>query len=490
VNLLDRAIAPLFPGWALQRMQARMAIDLAGRAYEAAKVTRGTRSWRTSTDSARLEVETGLATLRARSRDLVRNNPWGIKLRRQLPAHMVGTGVSPRPSDGADTTRRRALRAWDEFSAEADHETGGGFGLLQNLAAGTVVESGEVLLWWEPDSRAVGGWRVRVMEPDYLDETFSEISRNGGNEIVSGVEFDGNGRRVAYHLFREHPGDVGFLRSRRSRDRIRIPAAQIDHVFEPLRPGQVRGVPWMAASALRLRDLDDYLEAERWRKKIAAAFAAFVRTPQPAALSPLGQQSSETATDGSRTGIERIAPGTIKRLAPGEEVSFPTAPTDNGVSDYLRWELFAIAAGCGVPYAELTGDLSNANYSSMRVGKLEFWALLDQWQWNMLAPMMLRRAWQRVQAVSGVPGMPAEWSFPRRQLVDPLKEIEAEEREIRAGLRSQPDAIAARGDDWRAVLAEQAEYLAAAKAAGVAVTTDATLPAKASAPAAEPAPAA
>ena len=142
------------------------------------------------------------------------------------------------------------------------------------------------------------------------------------------------------------------------------------------------------------------------------------------------------------------------------------------MAEYLRWELFAISAGCGVPYAELTGDLSNANYSSMRVGKLEFWALLDQWQSNMLAPMMMRRAWQRVQALGGVPNLPVAWSFPRRQLVDPLKEVEAEVAEIAAGLRSQPDAIAARGDDWRDVIREQGEFLAAAKAAGVAVSTD------------------
>jgi capsid protein len=34
------------------------------------------------------------------------------------------------------------------------------------------------------------------------------------------------------------------------------------HLFERLRPGQVRGVPWFASVILKLRDLDDYDDAE------------------------------------------------------------------------------------------------------------------------------------------------------------------------------------------------------------------------------------
>lgn len=480
--LLERLLAPIAPGWASRRLANRAAFEMALRAYDAARATRATRNWMAGSNSAQEEIRPALASLRNRSRDLCRNNPWGAKIRRQLPAHLVGTGVTPRPTTGADVTRRRALAAWTAWAEATDIEHGAGFEGQQALLAGSVVESGEALLLWTADGRAPGGWTTRVVEADYLDEHFNETSRNGSGRIVNGIEFDAAGRRVAYHLWREHPGDY-LLGGMPSTDRIRVDASRVDHVFEVLRPGQVRGVPWLAASALRLRGLDDYLDSERWRKKVTAAFGVFVMTGGSPAASPMGAQSTETAADAPARGIETIAPGTIKRLRPGEDVKFAQPPSDGGLEAYVRAELLAVAAGCGVPYAEMTGDLSNANYGSMRAGKVEFWALLDAWQWLMLKPMLLSRAWARVQAGGGVPGIPCAWTFPKRMWVDPLKDAQAEILAIRAGLTSQPDAVAARGEDWRELLAEQAEFLAAANALGLTLETDvaATRPAPAAA---------
>lgn len=455
---LERALAPLFPRYALARLQARMAFDEITRAYEAAQPKRGTKGWMTSSSSAPMEDIPAIRTLRNRSRDLVRNNAWARRARRMLPAHIVGTGVMPRPTeDWSDRTKRRALMAWKDWACECDIENGLGFAGLQGLAVGTMVEAGEALLIWDPAPRAPGGWTVRVLEPDYLDEGYNEVSRNGSGRIVGGVEFDASGRRTAYHLFEEHPGDmmpIGLPRHQR----VRIDAMFVDHLFERMRPGQVRGIPWLAASMLGIKNLGDYAEAERWRKKIAAALAAFVVTNNSPAASPLGALTTTTDAQGRQKVTETIAPGTIKRLGIGEDVKFSAPPADVGMNDYMRWELFAIAAGIGVPYAELTGDLSNANYSSMRLGKIEFWALLDTWQANMVQPIILDRAWRRVMATSGVPGMACSWSFPKRTWVDPMKEIQAEILAIENNLLSAPDAIAARGDDWRETLAEQAEF--------------------------------
>jgi lambda family phage portal protein len=471
--LVERALCRIgLPGLGLKMAGARVALAEAERAYDLARTGRQTKGWRAPATSAAAEVAPGLAAMRNRARDLVRNNPWGIKARRQIPAHMVGTGVMPRPTEGADVTRKRALRAWNAWAEETDVETNTGFNGQQALIAGKIFEDGESFLVWTPDANATGGWTTRILEADYLDETYDDMSRNGSGRIVSGVEFDTSGRRVAYHFWRDHPGDTGALGRRFSRDRVRVEAVFVDHVFELLRPGQVRGVPFMAAAGIRLRDLDDYLQAERWRKKIGAAFAAFVTTPSGPAASSLGQVSAETRADGTTRAIETIAPGSIKRLLPGEEVSFSTPPGDATLEAYIKSELMAVAAAIGAPYAEFTGDLRSANYSSMRVGRLEFYVILDAWQTMMLKPMLLRRAWRRVQAGSGVPGLPCEWSFPRRPWVDPESEINAEIRAIRAGLTSQPDAIAARGDDWRAALAEQEQFLREADRLGLVLDTD------------------
>lgn len=467
---IERVIASVAPGWARRRAEDRIAFDMLARYFDAAKPSRATKNWATPQTSADAETLPALAALRARSRDLERNNAWARKAARMLPAHMIGTGVLPRPTSGADATRRRAMGVWESFCETSDAANNLGFYAQQHQAASAVVRDGEVFLRYGIER---GVYTVSVLEGDYLDETYNESSRNGSGSIEAGIEYDASGRRVAYHFFREHPGNWSYARLPNNRERVRVRASDVDHIYEVVRPGQTRGLPWLAASALRMRDMDDYLVAERWRKKVAAAFAAFVTSPNPASSSPVGAyQRTETDDGGNRRGVEQIVPGTIKRLLPGEDIEFPSTPSDNGLGDYLRWELFAISAGIGVPYAELTGDLSNANYSSMRLGKIEFWTLLDAWQWHMLAPMMLRPAWRRVQNAFGVVGMGAEWSFPKRQWVDPEKDVEAEIKAIRAGLMSQPDAIAARGDDWRSVQREQAEFLASANSLGLVYDTD------------------
>ncbi len=472
-GLFDRTLLRIAPRLALRRLESRVRYDMLQRAYDAAKPSRKTKEWKAPGTSAAAEDAPALATLRNRSRDIMRNNPWGKKAKRQLPAHLVGTGVVPRPNSHAETTRKRALAVWNDWSEGADTEGGTGFEGLQNLAMQTIVESGETFAQWEPDAKSAGGWGVRLLEPDYLDETFHETSRNGSGRIVSGVEFDAAGRRAAYHFYRHHPGDLTPM-LRRLGERVRVPAEFVDHVFERVRPGQVRGVPWLSASMLGIRDMADYQDAERWRKKITAAMAAFVTSTGGPAASPLGATSTGTDGEGRQSLMQRILPGTIKHLAPGEDVKFSSPPADQGLEPYLRWEMFAICAGLGIPYAELTGDLSNANYGSMRAGKVEFWALLDVWQWLMVRPMLLQPAWRRVQAVRGVPGITCDWGFPKRMWVDPLKDVAAEVLAARAGLDDTPSQVGARGYDWREKLYSQAEYLALARELGLVLDVDAS----------------
>ena len=44
------------------------------------------------------------------------------------------------------------------------------------------------------------------------------------------------------------------------------------HVFEKQFPGQTRGIPWLAAALDRIKDLDDWFEAELIAKQVEACF--------------------------------------------------------------------------------------------------------------------------------------------------------------------------------------------------------------------------
>ena len=74
--LIEKALAPLFPAWALSRLQSRAAFDSLRAHYDGAKLGRRTKNWHTPSTSALAESRVSLQRLRDRSRDLIRNNPY------------------------------------------------------------------------------------------------------------------------------------------------------------------------------------------------------------------------------------------------------------------------------------------------------------------------------------------------------------------------------------------------------------------------------
>ncbi len=480
MNALDKAIEAMFPRWAASRAYYRSTLQLA-RAYDAAKTGRRTDGWTTPGSSANAELGPAAARIRNRARDLVRNNPFAAIAVRKLAAKTIGTGIVPRLRAGADdrSARRFAADEWAAFVDNADPEGRTSFYGLLHLAARAWFESGEVLLRLIPRPAA---WKLRVplqiqvLEGDFLDGSKTEVLASGG-AIIQGIEYDAAGRRAAYWLFDEHPGDGhgGLLRSGlRSR---RVPAAEILHLFEPLRPGQARGVSVFTPAAMRMRDVDDYDDAEIARKKIGACFAAFVKREGGPAQGPLAGAAATTDAAGRR--VETLAPALIQYLGLGESVDFATPPAADGYVEFMRTQLHAIAAGVGVTYEMLTGDLSQVNYSSLRAGMVDFWDLVDHWQWNVVIPQACQPVWTRVGQLAAAlgrrdPASPwsAVWTPPRRRWVDPVKEVGATRDAVRAGLMTQREAIAEQGWDPDEQLDEIAATNARLDALGVVLDSD------------------
>ena len=329
-----------------------------------------------------------------------------------------GRGLFRGPGQG-EAVAKAADQLWLEFAGHCDADGLTDFGGLQALVVRTMAESGEVLIRLR-DRRVEDGLSVplqlQVLEPDHLDSLKSGELPDGGF-IVQGIEFDALGRRRAYWLFPTHPGD--------SRGRALVskpvPAAQVLHLYERLRPGQVRGVPWFAPVILKLRDLDDYDDAELMRKKIEACFAAFVTGAQDE--DTLGKANINAAGDR----IEAFEPGMIEYLEPGKDVKFATPSANGGYAEYMRLQLHAVAAGVGLTYELLTGDLSQVNYSSIRAGLIEFRRRMEALQWQVIVPGLCQPVWSRFVTLAQVAGklpegpITAEWTAPRFEAVDPAE---------------------------------------------------------------------
>jgi lambda family phage portal protein len=209
---------------------------------------------------------------------------------------------------------------------------------------------------------------------------------------------------------------------------------------------------------VRLWLLDQYDDAELDRKKVAAMFAGFVT--RPGADDVMGEDSAQKDADGAA--LIGLQPGTMQLLLPGEDIKSSDPADVGGSYEAFQYRtLLACCAAMGVPYTNVTGDLRQANYSSLREGKIEFRRRIEQFQHGTLVFQLCRPVWQRwlrdaalsgALDLAGFPQDPArylavKWIPPKWDWVDPLKDRKAEIEAIEAGLKSRSDVIESEGYD-------------------------------------------
>lgn len=465
---LDRAITWASPVRGLRRARARKMAELLS--YEGARTGRRTENWLTTGASADAELQSSLASLRDRARDLVRNNPYATRALDVKVANTIGAGIV------GEIKNRRLEPLWDEFRESCDADGNLDLYGLQALIERVRSESGEALVRFVP---AGAGSRfpiqLRVLEPDFID-TNRHGEGDNGNLIRYGIETDRLQRIVAYWLFPEHPGNSApsMEWGRRGFESRRVPADDVIHVYRRLRAGQTRGVTDFAPVMLRMRDLDDYDDAEVMRKKIEACLAAFVTQPAGPEASSIGAVSTD---DDGR--IDTLYPGMVEYMKPGESISFADPSTSGGYADFQRFGLRAIAAGYGVPYELMTGDLSQVNYSSYRAGLIDFRRRIEQDQWQVYIPQVCARIWRRFllevggisRTAMGARTVP-QWTPPRFELIDPLKETQAQLEAVRAGFDSWYEVVRQRGWTGEEQLEEIQRWQRELTERGIVLTSD------------------
>ncbi len=467
MNFLERTIGLVSPVWALQRARARAALRVVHSVelgYDAASVGRRAGTWVAANASANAEITGALSRVRARSRDMVRNNAYARSAVSKLVARSIGTGIMARPPKAVRTV-------WTEFVERADFEGQHDLYGLQSLIGRTVYESGECLVRRIRTTDARMPLQLQVLEPDYLDDTKTGQLENG-NYAIAGVELDAWGRRAAYWLYPQHPGELAVLPKTWSSKRV--PASEILHVYEKERPGQLRGMPRLATTLMRLRDVDEYQDAVMVRKKIEACFAAFWESAG-GSTSPLAETANVTTDDNGRR-VETLSPGIILYGKPGDKMTF------GGVSaiardEYTVDQLHAIAAGAGVTYEQLTGDFSQVTYLSARAAQLELRELVEMWRWIHFIPMACRGIWGWFIDAGYTAGRlrtdtyTAGWTPPAWAWIDPSKDVQAAKEEIKGGLSSWSERVRQLGMDPDEVLEEIAEERRKFKHAGVTLDT-------------------
>lgn len=432
--------------------------------YEGAQRNRQTDGWITRPTSADTEIYGRARTLRDRSRDLVRNNPYAAKAVASLVSNIIGEGIVPRPVTGSVSKDKKIRQAFERWTFRCDLEGQLDFYGLQTLICREMVEGGEVLIRKRQRKRLDDKdvpLELQVLEADFLDAFRNGILKKD-TVCIQGVEIEQSSmKRVAYWLYPNHPGNL-FFNFQTPMVSAPVPASEILHVYEKQRT-QTRGVPWGTPAINATRLLADYEEAELVRKKIEACTVGFVSDAENASeesIAPKGETSDEGVTDYDGTVVERFEPGLIAYLRGGKKITFNSPTAVAGYGEYKTAMLRTIAAAYRMPYELVSGDLSAVNFSSMRGGLVEFRRLVRTVQWNILIQMALQPIWEwwcELAFIAGVidaPYIPVEWAPPKFEWVDPMADAQAAALAARNGFRSWQDIVAESGRNPDDVLEE------------------------------------
>ena len=401
------------------------------------------------------------ATLRARSRELWRNDGfargWFARQIRNVVGH---EGIQLKPKVKFQNGKldkkvnARIEEAWDNWT-KAENCTVDGkltFREVQALVVEHVLRDGEAII------RKVmhdGQFKLQIIDPDRLDEQHED-----GHRTRLGIEADDWGKPVTYWFKQDinRPGS-------KSREYVQTPvgAADILHIFKSHYAGQPRGIPWLHAAMADSHHLKKYRESELVSARLSSNKTMFVT---------MSENSLELNEydDGERP-TEVSTPGSIRYLRPGESVfPFDVKTQQGAFQAYEKAVLRGMAASVGSSYPSFGNDLEGVNYSSIRQGILDerenYLELQGFLRDHFLNPIYQRWAAtsyllgdlviprRGIEALDAVEWRPRGWAW-----VDPQKEIQAEVAALDAGLTSRSAILAKTGRDYGGVLTQLKEEL-------------------------------
>lgn len=464
------------------RLVSRVTGKRALTVFNGAMGGRLTMDWVAAILSADQEIKGNMRLLRARARELSRNNPVAKSYLKLLVSNVLGEkGIGYQAAvRNNDKTLNTALNqkiedAWCDWGKKGNCTVDGklSFRATVQLVLKNIAVDGEVFVRTVKGFNNKHRYALQLIDADQLDHLFSRYPSKTENEIRMGIEVDEWGKPVAYHINEKHPSDLGG-----SLVRTRIPADQIIHLYDPERVNQTRGITWFHPCMVELRMLGGYVEAELVAARTGAAKMGFLKYTDASTY--------ETPNPDAKYRLE-AQPGVIETLPPGLDFQAWSPDHPSGAfPTFVKAMLRFVASSLGVSYNALACDLEGVNYSSMRSG-----LLIERDQWKMLQSFiketLLQPVFEQWISMSLLAGalvldsrdpskfLTGKWEPRGWMWVDPLKDVQAGILGIGAGLTSRDKLIAEQGGD----VVEVFEQLAAEQKLAEENDLDLTITAKA-----------
>lgn len=440
----------------------------------------------------------GLQTIRNRARDSSRNDAMAESSIQKWSSNLIGIGITPRFKRIKNKVRKQEITdLWLDFVKRADADCVLDLYGLQTLVVRSWLDGGEVFArrrnrFLDEDGLEVP-MQIQLLEADMvpLMDADSWKGLPANHVIRSGIELNKRGRRVAYWVYKQHPGDKALDLGMLDPDAlVRVAASEMCHIYEPKRPGQLRGVSSLASVLMGLRNEADYVDATLERQKLANLFVGFIsRTlppldPNDPAQGPLTGADYATDIDSGEP-LLPLKPGLFQELDDGQKMEWSNPPeAGTNYSDYLRTSRLGTAAGAGLPYELMSGDIREISDRTLRVIINDFRRFAEQRQWQIVIPQFCQRVIEWFADASVLAGKltleerddvvrcehaPHGWEY-----IHPVQDPQGKKLEVEAGFRSRSSVIGARGDDPDMVDDERAADLQREKDLGLYVAPPGT----------------
>jgi lambda family phage portal protein len=356
------------------------------RNYGGGSLDRTNEDFRPITLTSDADLQNSIVMLRARCRNMAHSNPYARRYLDALKNNVLGhkgialqmkitepafKGSGTQFDTVANDKIERGFAEWSkkEFCTVNGRDT---WNDVQRQALDAAATAGGILI-----RKRMGkkwnkfGFTLQVYEVDHIDHNFSTAYGNG-NFVRMGIEQDSFGKIVAFHLLKQHPGEMYFPAMGYARERV--PAEEFIYYFIRTRAGQTVGAPWFTASMEWMHHLSEYQKAEIMAARAASCKGGWFQSSKGEKFQGDDEApvNGNETTEASGNTLNDFEPGAFDELPEGMEFKQydPTHPT-NAYGDCVKTSLYGISAGLNTDYSTITGDLSQANYSSMRSGKLE-----------------------------------------------------------------------------------------------------------------------
>jgi lambda family phage portal protein len=459
-------------------------------AFRAAENDRLNASWGTVPLTADDIIRRNQMALVARAREQANNNDYGKAFKRICRSNIVGPkGVmlqarSKGRKGTLDTPANQALeRGFNKDWANKKNADVAGkksWRAIQAACVNSLATDGEFFVR-KVYGKDAGPWgfALQVIDAQRCPVEFDEYNLDGGAFVRHGIKFNRFGRPISYFftVADESAPYYGYLYYGTNSKFIEIPAEEIIHGYIEDIVGQKRGLPWMATSLFRMRQLGAFEDAALVNARISASKMGFFKR----------EEWAPPPDDDEDTGPIEIdaEPGTFHELPQGIgfekfDPQFPNGET----AVFTKGQLRGIAAGFGVLYNNLASDLEGVNFSSIRQGTLderETWKELQEFlieslvspvygawlEYSLLAGRILLDDGRPLKAERIASYQVVEWQARRWDWIDPRADVQAAIDSVRNLMGSHGGFIRERGKDPSLIYREIAEDIKEMKAAGI-----------------------